>query len=118
MSPLTDLPTQAEVWLVDFGPGMRGEPVGRRPAIVVAPSIDHARQVPTVTVIPLTRRERAYVFRCEIPQSDTTGLVSRSFAQVDQIRAVNKDRLLHYAGYVDADTWGALNDLVRVYLDA
>ena len=117
MSPLTELPTQAEVWLADFGPGLRGEPVGHRPVIVLAPSIQHSRLVPTVTVIPLTRRERTYVFRHEVLPSPTNGLVAKSFAQVDQIRSVNTERLIHYAGYVDAETWGSVRDLVRVYLD-
>lgn len=117
MSPLTELPTQAEVWLVDFGDGLRGEPVGRRPAIVLAPTINHARMVPTVTVIPMTRRERPYVFRHEVIPGTTNGLQSRSFAQVDQICSVNKGRLIHYAGFLDAETWISIRELTRAYLE-
>lgn len=117
MSPLTELPTQAEVWLVDFGDGLRGEPVGRRPAIVLAPQISHARVIPTVTVIPLTRRERTYLFRHPVEPDSTNGLQSRSFAQVEQMCSVNKSRLIHYAGFLDAETWQSIRELTLVYLD-
>ena len=118
MTSLTELPTQAEVWLADFGPGLRGEPVGHRPVIVLAPAIEYSRHAPTVTVVPLTRRERPYVFRHEVLPSPDNGLAARSFAQIDQIRSVNTERLIHYVGYVDAETWGSVRDLVHVYLDA
>jgi mRNA-degrading endonuclease toxin of MazEF toxin-antitoxin module len=107
----------AEIWWIDFGPGEPGEPAGTRPAVVVAPAAELGRLSPVVTVVPMTRSRRTYPFRLSVLPTPENGLLSPTFAQVDLVRTVSKERLVHLGGYVDSDTWNAIESLLFEYLD-
>ena len=117
MNALAVIPLPAEIWWVDFGHGLPGEPAGMRPVVLMAPSADLVRDTPVVTVIPITRTRRAYPFRMEITPTQENGLNEESFAQVDLVRSVSKDRLTHLSGHLDSQTWNMLQAMLWELFD-
>lgn len=85
---------RGEVWLVALDPTLGSEIQKSRPCVVVSPSEmhDHLR---TVLVAPMTSKGRPAPFRIEVTFKRKRGLVL-----LDQIRAVDKIRLVKKEGSV------------------
>jgi mRNA interferase MazF len=79
---------RGEIWLVALDPALGSEIQKSRLCVVVSPSEmhDHLR---TVIVAPMTTKSRAAPFRIPLTHAGQRGLV-----QLDQIRAVDKARLV------------------------
>ena len=94
-----------EVWLVNLDPTIGSEIRKTRPAIIVSPDElnDHLR---TVIVVPLTSG-RPYPFRLQTRVHDKEGN-----AAVDQMRTVDKQRLVKRVDTLDADTATSLLDTI------
>jgi len=80
-----------EVWLVSLDPTIGSEIRKTRPAVVVSPDQLNDR-LNTVVVVPLTTG-RAYPFRVPTMVRGTPGV-----AALDQLRAVDKQRLVRRVG--------------------
>ena len=100
-----------EVWLVNLDPTVGSEIKKTRPAVIVSPDElnEHLR---TVIVVPLTAG-KPYPFR--VP---TRIQGKRGVAAVDQIRTVDKQRLVKKVGTLPRKTRQALlNTLAEVFAD-
>jgi mRNA interferase MazF len=80
-----------------------------RPCIVVSPD-ETNRHLNTIVVVPLTTAEHSYAFRL-----DLTFLGRRAQAAVDQVRVLDKNRLLTRIGSLDQETGQQLLSSMRVY---
>src|ERR1035438_5072955 len=91
-------PRQGEVWLVALDPTQGSEIRKTRPCLVVSPDEmnDH---IGTVIVAPLTTTIRAYPSRAKVHFRGKVGQ-----AALDQIRAVDKTRLVKKLGDVPETT--------------
>ncbi len=89
---------RGEIWLVNLDPTVGAEIRKTRPCVVVSPSEmhDHLR---TVIVAPLTTKRRVAPFRIGVTHGGQKGLIL-----LDQIRAVDKNRLTKKLGAVSAKT--------------
>jgi mRNA interferase MazF len=76
---------------------------------VVSPD-ETNRHLNTVVVVPLTTAEHPYAFRL-----DTTFLGRRAQCAVDQVRVIDKTRLLTRTGALDEQLGQQLMALVRTY---
>jgi len=85
-----------EIYLVTLNPTVGSEIQKTRPCIVVSP--DEINILKTVIIAPLTSKGFDFVFRPRIELDGKEGLVV-----LDQIRAVDKARLVKKIGRVDAD---------------
>lgn len=87
-----------EVWLVDLDPTQGSEIQKTRPCVVISPPEmhDHLR---TVIVAPMTTGSRAAGFRINVTFQGKSGLIL-----LDQIRTVDKSRLVKKSGSVHAAT--------------
>jgi len=86
-----------EVWIVNLDPTIGSEIKKTRPAVVVSPDELNAH-LQTVVVVPLTTG-RSYPFRIA-----TKVQGKRSVAAVDQVRTVDKQRLVKQIGTLDDRT--------------
>ena len=89
---------RGEVYDVAFDPVVGSEIGKRRPAVIV--SNDTGNQYArTVTVVPITSAtpRRNYPFEVPLP-GGTAGLTRDSRAKCDQIRSVDKQRVLAFRG--------------------
>ena len=91
-------PHRGEVYLVDFDPSRGNEIQKTRPCVVISPPElhDHLR---TVIVAPMTTKSRPAPYRVSVVFSQKKGLVL-----LDQIRTIDKTRLVKKLGAVPANT--------------
>ncbi len=89
---------RGDIWLVNLDPTVGSEIQKSRPCVVVSPSEmhDHLR---TVIVAPMTSRGFAAPFRIPVTHAGQRGLIL-----LDQIRTVDKVRLVRRLGGVEAAT--------------
>jgi mRNA interferase MazF len=90
--------TRGEVWLVTLDPTIGSELRKTRPCVVISPQElhDHVR---TVLAAPMTTGSRPAPFRVPIICQDKSGLIL-----LDQLRALDKQRLVRRLGMADAST--------------
>ncbi len=87
-----------EVWLVNLDPTVGSEIKKTRPCLVISP--DQMNQyISTVIVAPLTTKGKPYPTRVNCKLQGKQGMVV-----LDQIRTVDKTRLVHKIGRLDAKT--------------
>ncbi len=87
-----------EVWLVGLNPTVGSEISKSRPCIVVSPD-EANKYLHTVTIIPLTSSVRDYPTRVNCRFDDKSGQLA-----IDQIRSVDKTRLVKKMGVMDEQT--------------
>lgn len=100
-----------EVWLVNLDPTIGSEIQKTRPAIIVSPD-ELNRHLRTVVVVPLTTG-KTYPFRVATKVAGKPGV-----AAVDQIRTVDKQRLVKKVGTIAGQTrQNLLNALAALFAD-
>lgn len=89
---------RGEIWLVNLYPAVGSEIQKTRPCVIVSPPemLDHLR---TVIIAPLTTGSRPAPFRIAVTHGG-----KRGFILLDQMRTVDKTRLLKKLGTVSAKT--------------
>jgi mRNA interferase MazF len=98
---------RGEVWLVALDPTIGSEIQKTRPCVVISPAEmhDHLR---TVMVAPMTTGSRPAKFRVPVAFAGKTGLIL-----VDQIRTVDKQRLVKRQGEVTLATLARTLETLR-----
>jgi len=91
-------PQLDEVWLTSLDPAQGSEMRKMRPCLVVSPN-EMNRMLRTVVVAPMTTVERSYPSRVNIVFQGKKGQVA-----LDQLRAVDRTRLLKKLGRLPART--------------
>lgn len=94
-----------EVWLVNLDPTIGSEIRKTRPAVIVSPD-ELNQHLQTVIVVPLTTG-RNYPFRIPTHVQGKEGI-----AAIDQMRTVDKRRLVKSIGKLDAQTAETLLDAI------
>ena len=106
-----------DLWLTDFGEPYPGEPVMHRPALVIGPPDTFGTGFPFVIVIPLTTTHRALSLHIEVEASVDTGLDKTSYVQCELIRSINRNRLVHRIGVIDAEVGKQVSTVVKTLLN-
>lgn len=90
--------TRGDIWFVNLDPTQGSDIRKSRPCVVVSPPemLDHLR---TVLVAPMTSKGQPAPFRIPITHDGQRGLVL-----LDQIRAVDKSRLIRKSGRTSSST--------------
>ena len=91
-------PTRDEVWLVSLNPTQGAEIRKTRPCLVTSPD-EMNRYLQTVIVAPMTTVTRSYPTRVQVRFQGKTGQVA-----LDQLRSVDKQRLVRRLGTVSGNT--------------
>ena len=88
-----------EIWWANLDPTIGHEIKKTRPVVVVSPD-ELNRHLATVLVAPLTSTIRPYPFRVNTVVSDVPGEIA-----LDQIRALDKIRLIKRIESLQQDKW-------------
>ena len=93
---------RGEIWLVNLDPTVGSEILKSRPCLVVSPAElnEHLR---TVMVAPMSSKGFPAPFRVPVTHAGTKGLIV-----LDQLRTVDKQRLIKRQGAVPAKTLNAV----------
>ncbi|WP_294887872.1 type II toxin-antitoxin system PemK/MazF family toxin [Sulfurimonas sp. RIFCSPLOWO2_12_36_12] len=98
-----------EIYLVKLNPTIGSEIQKTRPCIIISPN--EMNVLNTVIVAPMTSKGFDFVFRPKIKFEDRDGLVL-----LDQIRTVDKTRLVKKIGKLDKDTSKKISKmLVKIF---
>lgn len=96
-------PQQGEVWLIDLDPTQGTEIQKTRPCLVISPD-EMNLHLQTVIIAPLTTVVRPYPTRVPIHFQGKNGQVA-----LDQLRAVDRQRLIRKLGTTSAATAKAVS---------
>lgn len=94
-----------EIYLVKLNPAVGSEIQKTRPCIVISPN--ELNVLKTVIVAPMTSKGFDFIFRPKIYFDDKEGLIL-----LDQIRAVDKSRLIKKIGKADHNTSRSISDML------
>ena len=89
---------RGEIWLVNLDPTIGSEIKKTRPCVIVSPQ-ELNQHLRTVMMAPMTSKGFAAPFRVPVTHAGTKGLIV-----LDQMRAVDKQRLVKKRGQVSAKT--------------
>ena len=99
-------PGRDEVWLVSLDPTRGYEIQKTRPCLIVSPD-EMNQHLRTTIVAPMTTTERPYPTRVSL-----TFQCKRGQAAIDQLRAVDGQRLVRRLGRVSTKTAKAISDVL------
>lgn len=103
---VSDPPKLDEIWLVSLDPTQGSEIRKTRPYVVISP--DEANtHLRTVIVAPMTTAERPYPTRVRVRFQGKQGQVA-----LDQIRAVDRLRLVQKLGVISANSARQISELL------
>ena len=106
-----------DLWLVDFGDAHPGEPAAQRPAVVLGPPDTFGPQFPYLIVSPLTATDRGLSLHVEVEPAPATGLDETSYIQCELIRSINRNRLVHRLGAIDARVSQDIAAIIKTLLN-
>lgn len=98
-----------DVFLVNLDPTVGSEIRKSRPCVVVSPD-ELNRRIRTVVVAPMTTRGRPYPSRVAIHFGGQDGQVA-----IDQLRAVDKARLVRHLGAIEPHEAKSVLDVLREF---
>ncbi|MEJ1967240.1 MAG: type II toxin-antitoxin system PemK/MazF family toxin [Rhizomicrobium sp.] len=97
-------PSRFEIHLVALDPAVGAEMQKTRPCVVVSPDESNHR-IRTVVIVPLTSEPKGFPGRIRLRFQNRDGEVG-----IDQLRAVDKSRLLRRIGTVKGDDARRISD--------
>jgi mRNA interferase MazF len=101
-----DMVRRFDIWMISLDPVIGSEIRKTRPCVIVSPN-EVNQHLKTVTVVPLTSSLKTYPTRVPIQFQNKQGEMA-----VDQIRSIDKARLLGRLGQLDQKTARRLCDLL------
>ncbi|MGA8878809.1 MAG: type II toxin-antitoxin system PemK/MazF family toxin [Candidatus Korobacteraceae bacterium] len=107
MDLVTVSPQRDEVWLVALDPSRGSEIRKTRPCLVISPD-EMNRHLMTTIIAPMTTTERSYPTRVRVTFQGKRGEVA-----LDQLRAVDRQRLVRKLGVISARTAAAVSASLR-----
>jgi mRNA interferase MazF len=120
-APVTDIssdfPHQGDIFDTDLEPVTGSEIGKRRPSLVVSNDINN-RYSATVTILPVTSQasRKVYPFEVHVPRG-AGGLTADSRIKANQIRTIDKRRLVRYRGTLPADYLPLVELALKVHLN-
>ena len=102
--------TQYDVYLINLDPTIGSEIKKTRPCVVISPD-EMNRHLSTVIIAPLTTKSHSYPSRIEVNFQKKTGWIV-----LDQIRTVDKRRLVKKMGAIDETAIHKTKTVIREML--
>jgi mRNA interferase MazF len=102
--------------VVDLDPTRGHEQRGRRPAIVVSdPEVSSDQRFPMICVVPVTSTPGTGVLYPAL-SAGRSGLLRKSYALIDQLRAISKARVVTVHGRIEPPELDAIDKGLYLFL--
>ena len=112
-----EFPKRGDIYLVNFDPTVGHEVKKSRPAVIITNDINNEYS-PVLTVIPLSSNiTRVYPFEVLVPADSDRGLNKESKIMVNQIRTVDKKRLIKKLSTVSREIIRKVEAAIRLHFD-
>jgi mRNA interferase MazF len=113
---IKNFPRRGEIYLVCLDPTIGSEIRKTRPALIISNDINN-QYAGTVTVIPITSsRGKIHPFEAVLPAGES-GLFKKLKAKCNQIRTIDKKRLIRLVGKISSDKILDIENALRIHLD-
>jgi mRNA interferase MazF len=110
-------PRRGEIYLVSFDPTLGHEIQKTRPAIVIQNDVSNQYSPVTIVAAISTQfKDPPHPREVFISPGRTTGLNQRSAAILNQIRSIDRQRLIKRLGALDTATMRRIDDALRISL--
>ena len=107
---------RGSVVVVDLEPTLGHEQWGLRPCVVVSdPEVVTAQRYPLVAIVPITGRAGEGALYPAL-SAGASGLRQPSWALADQVRSVDKRRVLRLVGQISETELVAIDQALALYL--
>lgn len=109
-------PKQGDIYLVVLDPTIGTEMAKTRPGVII--SNDHANKGSNrVSIVPITSSNvvKVYPFEVFLPAKSGSSLTCDSKIACDQVRSIDKRRLLKKLGSVSYDTMEGIKAALRLH---
>ncbi|MBV6505942.1 MAG: Endoribonuclease MazF9 [Syntrophorhabdaceae bacterium] len=108
---------RGEIYLAALDPVVGNEIAKTRPVLVVSNDINNTH-AGTVSVLPITsqRLDKVYPFEVFLPQG-TGNLPKDSKVKADQIRTLDKTRLVSRIGFLPEQEMASAEMAIKIHLD-
>ena len=104
---------RGEIYIADLDPVVGSEQGGERPVLIIQNNLGN-KHSPTVIVLAITSRfhkKRHLPTHVPIESGD---LSKDSIALAEQVRTIDKSRLIHYVGRVSRETMDFIDHALKV----
>lgn len=107
---------RGNVYLASLDPTVGHEIAKTRPVVVVSNDINNIYSG-TVSILPITSKktENIYPFEVFLPEN-TANLPKNSKVKADQIRTLDKSRLVQFVGALEDEQILQINKAIRIHL--
>lgn len=107
---------QFQLYPVDLDPTVGAEMKKKRPCLIVSPD-EMNKYVSTVIIVPLTSQPRDLPTRILIKATDQSKLKEDSYAALDQIKTIDKSRLLNLIGEISDEEKQSVSETLKEMFD-
>ena len=117
MKSMKTKPQKFEVWIADLNP-QRGTEAGKiRPVVIIQSNLLNEHH-PSTLVCPITTNviPESYILRVNIPKG-TAQLTDNSDIMIDQIRAIDNNRLMKKVGILPSEITEKISENLAILLD-
>lgn len=113
---MTDFPKRGEIWLVNFDPTLGSEIKKTRPALILQNNIGNQySQITIVAALSTQFAKKLYPTEVLIKPPEAQ-LEQPSVVLLNQIRSLDKQRLIHRLGEISQPTQSKVNQALEISL--
>ena len=106
---------RGEIYMADLDPVVCSEQGGERPVLIVQNDLGN-RYSTTVIVIALTSRSNKKLYLPTHVYIESSNLSADTIALAEQIRTIDKSRIIKYIGCVNVDTMKSIDKALKISL--
>ena len=104
---------RGEIYIADLDPVIGSEQGGERPVLIIQNNVGNTYS-PTVIVLAITSRyQKKKNMPTHIP-IESSDLAMNSIALVEQVRTIDKTRLIHYIGRASKESMEAVDKALKI----
>lgn len=107
---------RGDIWLVNLDPTIGHEIKKSRPTLIIQNNIGN-KYSPITIIAPITSQKTNMIHPIEVLLTKSYGLEKESKVLLNQIRAIDKKRLIKRLGKVDDETLEKINEAIKISLD-
>ena len=110
-------PFRGEIWNADLDPTRGREQAGKRPVLVVSTDRFNEGPAELVVVLPITSKAKGIPWHVALAAGGSTGLRTNSFAMVEAIRCISRERLAKRLGEITRAVMGEVETRLQILLE-
>lgn len=107
------LVVRGDIWYADLSGAIGSEQGGTRPVLITQNDMGN-NYSPTVITAAITSQSKRWLPTHYILKADDCGLSKDSIVMMEQIRTLDKCRLISKVGHIDIDTLKGMNGTIAI----